>query len=129
MAENNSCSILYSTKTSLAHLQCSCDVGQFNYSRISVLLCNICNKEKSKVKKTPKASHRPDLGIKLQKAVKSNPNRSWHKIPLTYHHSHFLAATLDFTSSFTIAFLGATLFFYSLAVFGLDCDFKEDYVC
>ena len=35
---------------------------------------------------------------------------------LTYHHSHFLAATLDFTSFFTIAFLRAALFFYSLAV-------------
>ena len=31
-----------------------------------------------------------------------------------------MAATLDFTSFFTIAFLGAALFFYSLAVFGLD---------
>ena len=37
-------------------------------------------------------------------------------LPLTYHHSHFLAATLDFTSFFTIAFLRATHFFYSLAV-------------
>ena len=51
---------------------------------------------------------------------------SWHKInlklsllkflPLTYHHSHFLATTLDFTSFFTIAFLRAALFFYSLAL-------------
>ena len=32
-------------------------------------------------------------------------------LPLTYHHSHFLAATLDFTSFFTIAFLRAALFF------------------
>ena len=38
-------------------------------------------------------------------------------LPLTYHHSHFLAATLDFTSFFTIAFLRATLFF---CCFGLD---------
>ena len=38
-------------------------------------------------------------------------------LPLTYHHSHFLAATLDFTSFFTIAFLRAAPFFYSLAVF------------
>jgi len=38
----------------------------------------------------------------------------------TYHHSHFLTATLDFTSFFTMAFLGATHFFYSWAVFGLD---------
>ena len=37
-------------------------------------------------------------------------------LPLTYHHSHFLAATLDFTSFFIIAFLRAALFFYSLAV-------------
>ena len=32
-------------------------------------------------------------------------------LPLTYHHSHFLAATLDFTSFFTMAFLGAAPFF------------------
>jgi len=32
-------------------------------------------------------------------------------LPLAYHHSHFLAATLDFTSFFTTAFLGATHFF------------------
>ena len=37
-------------------------------------------------------------------------------LPLTYHHSHILAATLDFTSFFTIAFLMAAHFFYSLAV-------------
>jgi len=37
-----------------------------------------------------------------------------------YHHSHFLAATLDFTSFFTMTFLGAAHFFYSWAVFGLD---------
>jgi len=39
---------------------------------------------------------------------------------LTYHHSHFLAATLDFTSFLTMALLGAAHFFYSWAVFGLD---------
>jgi len=38
----------------------------------------------------------------------------------TYYHSHFLAATLGFTSFFMMAFLGATHFFYSWAVFGLD---------
>ena len=32
-------------------------------------------------------------------------------LPLTYHQSYFLAATLDFTSFFTIAFLRAALFF------------------
>ena len=40
-------------------------------------------------------------------------------LPLTYHHSLFLATTLDFTSFFTIAFLRAALFFYSLAVLDL----------
>jgi len=38
-----------------------------------------------------------------------------------FHHSHFLATTLDFTSFFiTTAFLWAAHFFYSWAVFGLD---------
>ena len=37
-------------------------------------------------------------------------------LPLTYNHSHLLAATLDFASFFAIAFLRAALFFYSLAV-------------
>ena len=32
-------------------------------------------------------------------------------LPLPYHHSHFLAATLDFTSFFTLAFLKAAPFF------------------
>ena len=41
-------------------------------------------------------------------------------LPLTYHHSHFLAATLDFASFFTIAFLRAALFFLQLGCFGLD---------
>ena len=35
-------------------------------------------------------------------------------LPLTYHHSHFLAATLDFTSLFTIAFSWAALLFLQL---------------
>jgi len=37
-------------------------------------------------------------------------------LPLAYHHSHFLAATLDFTSFFTMAFLGPHTFFYRWAV-------------
>ena len=41
-------------------------------------------------------------------------------LPLTYHHSHFLAATLDFTSFFTIVFLRAAHFFLQLGCFGLD---------
>jgi len=32
-------------------------------------------------------------------------------LPLAYHHSHFLAATLDFTSFFTMAFLVPHTFF------------------
>jgi len=41
-------------------------------------------------------------------------------LPLAHYYSHFLAATLDFTSFFTTAVLEATHFFYSWAVFGLD---------
>jgi len=37
-------------------------------------------------------------------------------LPLAYHHSHFLAATLDSTSFFTTALLVAAHFFYSWAV-------------
>jgi len=40
-------------------------------------------------------------------------------LPLAYHHSHFLAATLDFTSFTTMAFLGLHIFFYSWAVLDL----------
>jgi len=40
-------------------------------------------------------------------------------LPLAYHHSHFLAATLDFTSFFTMAFLGPHTFL-QLGCFGLD---------
>ena len=38
-------------------------------------------------------------------------------LPLTYHHSHFLAATLDFTSFFTIAFSRAALLFFTAWLF------------
>ena len=52
---------------------------------------------------------------------KNSPQLSLLKfLPLTYHHSHFLAATLDFTSFFTIAFLRAALFFLQFGCFGLD---------
>ena len=46
-------------------------------------------------------------------------------LPLTYHHSHFFAATLDFTSFFTIAFLRAAHFFLQLGCFGLDINIDE----
>jgi len=39
---------------------------------------------------------------------------------LAHHHSHFLAATLDFTSFFTTAFLGGRTLFLQLGCFGLD---------
>jgi len=41
-------------------------------------------------------------------------------LPLAYNHSHFLATTLDFTSYFTTAFLGAAPLFLQLGCFGLD---------
>ena len=54
------------------------------------------------------------------KRHKNSPELSLLKfLPLTCHHSHFLAATLDFTSFFTIAFLRAALFL-QLGCFGLD---------
>ena len=47
-----------------------------------------------------------------KKSAQNSPELSLLKfLPLTYHHSHFLAATLDFTSFFTIAFLRAAHFF------------------
>ena len=55
--------------------------------------------------------------VPIDQAAQNLPELSLLKfLPLTYHHSHFLAATLDFTSFFTIAFLRAAHFFYSLAV-------------
>ena len=48
----------------------------------------------------------------MSKAAQNSPKLSLLKfLPLTYHHSHFLATTLDFTSFFTIAFLRTALFF------------------
>ena len=38
---------------------------------------------------------------------------------INLHHSHFLAATLNFTSFFTMAFMRPHSFFYSCIVFGL----------
>jgi len=42
---------------------------------------------------------------------------------LTYHHSHFLAATLDFTSFSQWPSWGPHTLFYSWAIFGLDTTF------
>jgi len=41
-------------------------------------------------------------------------------LPLAYHHSHFLAATLDFTSFFHNSILGGRTLFLQLGCFGLD---------
>ena len=52
------------------------------------------------------------IQVNFVKQHKNSPELSLLKfLPLTYHHSHFLAATLDFTSFFTIAFLGPHTFF------------------
>ena len=52
------------------------------------------------------------IQVNFVKRHKNSPQLSLLKfLPLTYHHSHFLAATLDFTSFFTIAFLRAAHFF------------------
>ena len=60
---------------------------------------------------TPKAR-----GLRI--LAQNSPELSLLKfLPLTYHHSHFLAATLDFTSFFTIAFSRATLLFLQLGCF------------
>ena len=40
-------------------------------------------------------------------------------LPSTYHHSHFLATTLEFASFFTMAFLGAAHFLYTWAVLAI----------
>ena len=61
------------------------------------------------------------IQVNFVKRHKNSPELSLLKfLPLTYHHSHFLAATLDFTSFFTIAFLRVAHFFLQLGCFGLD---------
>jgi len=40
-------------------------------------------------------------------------------VPLVYHHSHFLAATLEYTSFIIMAFLKLHTFFKA-GLFGLD---------
>ena len=61
------------------------------------------------------------IQVNFVKRHKNSPELSLlNFLPLTYHHSHFLAATLDFTSFFTIAFLRAAHFFLQLGCFGLD---------
>ena len=61
-----------------------------------------------------------DVKSKVAVLALNSPELSLLKfLPLTYHHSHFLAATLDFTS-----FEGRTLFL-QLGCFGLDNNKKN----
>ena len=56
--------------------------------------------------------------VPLGQLAQNSPELSLLKfLPLTYHHSHFLAATLDFTSFFTIAFSRAALLLLQLGCF------------
>jgi len=72
--------------------------------------------------------------ISIQVNLVPSPIETWRRqhspelallklLPLTYHHSHFLAATLaatlDFTSFFTMAFFRAE-HFLQLDCFGID---------
>ena len=53
--------------------------------------------------------------VPLGQLAQNSPKLSLLKfLPLTYHHSHFLAAILEFTSFFTIAFSRAALLFLQL---------------
>ena len=56
--------------------------------------------------------------VPLGQLAQNSPELSLLKfLPLTYRHSHFLAATLDFTSFFTIAFSRAALLFFTAWLF------------
>ena len=46
-----------------------------------------------------------------EKATQIHLNCAIKYLPLTYHHSHLLANTLDFTYFITLSFLGAASFF------------------
>ena len=63
-----------------------------------------------------------EMAVMVGDSATNSPELSLIKfLPFTYiyHHSHFLATNLDFTSFFTIAFLRATPFL-QLGCFGLD---------
>ena len=56
--------------------------------------------------------------VPIDQAAPNSPELLLLKfLPLTYHHSHFLAATLDFPSFFTIAFSRAALLFFTAWLF------------
>ena len=59
--------------------------------------------------------------VPIDKAATNSPELLLLKIlPLTYHHSHFLAATLDFTSFFHHSLFEGRTLFLQLGCFGLD---------
>jgi len=52
--------------------------------------------------------------VKCGEGKRGEGNTNYPQLPLLlliYHHRHFLATTLDFTSFVTMAFLGAAHFF------------------
>jgi len=69
----------------------------------------------------PETNTHSSYQVKLQKEVKVSTNLPkfllLKLLPLSYHHSHFWAATLDFTTSSCCLFLHMPHLFYSLAVF------------
>jgi len=85
---------------------------------------NMCGPQKARVKKDMKSKveakkwlwsyvYGKNLMITIQVNLCASFTRTWHQIkflPLTYYHSYFLAAILDF-SSFTLHFWGLHLFF------------------
>ena len=80
--------------------------AQYNLIKNSQAVKKGAAPKKAMVKKDVKSK------VAANQAAQNSPELSLLKfLSLTYHHSHFLAATLDFTSFFTMAFLGAAPFF------------------
>jgi len=64
--------------------------------------------------------------VKREEGNTNSPKLSLLKIlSLAYHHSHFLAATLDFTSFFIMAFLGPPHTFFIAGLFWIRFDLLE----
>ena len=86
--------------------------------------CGLCKKgSMKKVVKSKVAAQKwlwwSDNGKIFNNNILHSPEMLLLKfLPLSDHHSHFWAATFDFTTFFMLPFLhGPHLFFYSLAVF------------
>ena len=73
----------------------------------------------------PETNTHSSYQVKLQKEMKSTQKQKANLpeflllklLPLSYHHGHFWAATLDFTTFHAVFFCMGHTFFYSLAVF------------